>query len=482
MLISLISVKGAASFLGPSGVGELRQYQAVLGFVGALSGLGLGPSAVRSIAHFLAVGDQPSAARVAGILGRLSILTGLLGWVALVVACVPLGHLAFDDSEHAVGLALSGAAVFFGSVTAAYLALLQSRQRVGHVAMARIASSALTAVVSIACFWWLGSGGIVLALVASAAGTLIVHRRMVKGDSLVGTRCPPMAEVLRTGLGMAGLGIAMMAPPILACATGTITGGLIVRELGMSSNGLYSAAWGMSMLFAGFILAAMESDYFPRLSAVQSDPVSMKRVVNEQTEVGILLAMPGVIGTIVLGPLGLRVLYSQDFVPAADLLSWLVIGVFGRVVSWPVALILLARGRSRVYLVNEVIFAGLQLVLCAAGVYSLGLAGVAIAYGVQMWLYTLVMLVLAHREIKMRWSKSVIRLMAATATLVVCQLAVSRIAGEQVGTFIGLALVLLAMVMSIRGLASRLGPRHRLVAPLLRWRAGVWLAGEAPNQ
>jgi PST family polysaccharide transporter len=471
MLISMVSVKGGAILLGPAGIGELRLYQAVLSFIGTIAGLGLGPATVRKISHSIANGQLMAAVRATFVLHRLTLLTGLAGWMVLAVAAVPVGNLVFADDEHRPGLIVSGASIMFTTMTAGYVSALQARQRVAAVAWVRVASSAMTALLSIACFWWLGPAGIVPSLVASAAASLLISRRSAEAPEMP-PKCvvPGFAECIRDGVEMAGLGLAMMTPSILASLVTAITGSLIIRHLDIAANGLLSAATGISVLFASFILNAMEADYFPRLSAVHDDPAAMRRVVNEQTEVGILLALPGIMATLVLAPLVITVFYSNDFGPAADLLVWLALGVFARVTSWPISLVLLARADSKTYLVNEVAFACFQIGMIALALERFGLMGVAIVYPIQMGLYNAVMLAIVRRRVGVTWSASVTRLIVVSILLAgTCLLARFVLqGGPRLAT--GIALMIVASIFSARGLILRLGPGHRLVAPLLRWR------------
>ena len=276
---------------------------------------------------------------------------------------------------------------------------------------------------------------------------------------------------------MAGLGLAMMAPSILACILGAVTGSLVIRQLDMGANGLISAATGLSVLFASFILSAMESDFFPRLSAARDDPESMRRLVNEQTEVGILLALPGLIGTIALAPFVLTIFYTTEFAPAADLLVWLVLGVFGRVTAWPASLVLLARADSRIYLLNEIAFAAIQIALVVAGLEFIGLQGVAIAYFATVWLYNGVMLVIVRHRIGLRWSGAVLKLIGVVWSLALSLLLVRWLLPEGLEPVVSIGALMTACVLSARGLIARLGSRHRLVAPLLRWRLTAALFG-----
>lgn len=66
----------------------------------------------------------------------------------------------------------------------------------------------------------------------------------------------------------------------------------------MNPAGIYQAAWALSGLFAGFVLGAMGTDFYPRLTALIRDREAAVRAVNEQTEIGILLAVPWLLATL----------------------------------------------------------------------------------------------------------------------------------------------------------------------------------------
>ncbi len=56
--------------------------------------------------------------------------------------------------------------------------------------------------------------------------------------------------------------------------------------------------------------------FYPRLTGVAKDNVATNRMVNEQAQVSLLLAGPGVIATLTLAPLGDRFVLFAEFVAA----------------------------------------------------------------------------------------------------------------------------------------------------------------------
>ena len=50
---------------------------------------------------------------------------------------------------------------------------------------------------------------------------------------------------------------------VLVAGVAFATRGLIIRKYGIDAGGIYQAAWGISGMFAGFILGAMGQDSIP---------------------------------------------------------------------------------------------------------------------------------------------------------------------------------------------------------------------------
>ncbi len=80
------------------------------------------------------------------------------------------------------------------------------------------------------------------------------------------------------------------------------------------------------MTYIGFVLGAMGTDYYPRLTAVIHDHTSVNRIVNEQTEVALLLATPVLLAMLGLAPWVITLLYSDQFGEAVETLRWQVLG------------------------------------------------------------------------------------------------------------------------------------------------------------
>ena len=190
---------------------------------------------------------------------------------------------------------------------------------------------------------------------------------------------------------------------------------MVIRQMGLDAAGLYQAAFALSSVYVGFVLGAMGADYYPRLTAVSADNKKVNRLVNEQTEVSLLLALPGILGTLTFATWVIHLLYSAQFEPAVDILRWQILGVLGRVVSWPVGFVLLAKGRGKTFFYTELAANIVNLCLIWLGMKWFGLSGLGMAFFAVYAFYLLMILSVVHRLCGFIWTKANLRLVVGSS-------------------------------------------------------------------
>ena len=475
-LIGMVRTKLVAVLLGPSGVGLVGLYVTAINLVGVFSGLGIGSSGVRDVAEAHASGDQKRVAHTVQTLRRASWVTGLLGWLFTIALAYPLGLWVFGSGERALVLLILGSTLLIGAVSSGQTALLQGTRRIGQLARRNVMSVLVGTIVSIALYAWLGVKGIVPVLIASALVNLGFSWWFARRITLVPIE-QTWVETWHHSKRLIELGLSFMWSGLLGAVVALVTRSWIVKELGLEANGVYQAAWGVSGMFAGFILGAMGTDFFPRLTAVANDNEEVNRLVNEQTEIGILLALPGLLATLIFAPWVMSVFYSPKFLPGAELLPWFILGIFGRVVSWPMGFILLAKGESRWYAATEsaanILLLGMTLLLLK----SLGLWGVALAFALLYSVYCAGMLCLVRHLSGFFWSGSALRLLSQGGVLITAAFATQMWLPGPAGIALGSILTALASFISLRGIATRLGSNHRLIQTICRIPGGRFACG-----
>ncbi|WP_112662168.1 O-antigen translocase [Microvirga flavescens] len=464
---SIIRNKAIAVLLGPAGVGLISLYGAIFDLAQSLAGLGIQNSGVRQIAEAAGSGDMEKIARTATVLRRVSIILGLLGGALLVAFAAPVSRLTFGDEQQAAGVALLAIAVFFKLISTGQGALIQGMRRISDLARMNILAAFFSTVFTVPLIYFLGEDGIVPSLIAMAAASILTswwYSRKIKINSLP----MPLSQMLPETAMLLKLGIAFMLTGFLSLGTTYVVRIIVLRHDGVEAAGMYQAAWALAGLYTGVILQALGADFYPRLAAVAKDNPECNRLVNEQAQVSVLLAGPGVIATLVFAPLVMEIFYSAEFRAAVGLLRWVSLGMMLRVVSWPMGLILLAKGEQKLFLATEVAATFVHVGLAWPLVNILGIDGAGAAFCLLYVWHTAFVYVIVRKISGFRWSSANVRVGAifvSATTVVFCGF---LFLPAWPATGLGVAGVLLTGLYSLRNLL-RFFPSHLLPVPIRRW-------------
>jgi len=421
-----------------------------------VAGLGLNASGVRQIAEAAGTNDKTRIARTVIVLRRLALLSGLLG-MALVLALAPLlSRVTFGDDEHILGIALMSLTLLFAGISAGQSALLQGLRRLRDLATAQIVGTLFGAVASVALVWWLRKQGIVPYLLAiSAFGILLSwwFARRVPMKRVTVT----WKETMTESRGLVALGLAFTVSALIGTGTAYLTRVLVQHQLVMEAVGIYTATWMLSTYYVGFVLSAMGTDFLPRLAAAAHDHAAMNRLVNEQAEMGALIAVPGVLATLTLAPWVMNVLYSGAFVQGADVARWQILGVFLQVVSFPLGYVLIAKGKSLFFALAEIAFGAVNVGLIVLCMNLWKLEGVGVSFALSYLFHTVMVLTIAWWLTGFRWSVTALKILAPAVLILAAIFACSRFLPEAWSIGIGLVATAVAGTVCLVALRNLLG-------------------------
>jgi antigen flippase len=405
MLAALVRNKFVAVFLGPAGVGLMSLFSAMTSVVGSLAGMGISTSGVREIAEAVGSDDRIGLARSVTVVRRIVVRLGLLGAALLAAFCVPISRLTFGSADHARDILMLSAVVLMTAVAEGQSARLQGFRRMGDLARVAVLGTVLTLTLTLPIVYFWRQNAVVALLLAASAASMVSSWWFARKIQIspIGMA---WRETLHAARPLLQLGLASMSSALMVAAVAYVVRVVIARSLGVDAAGVFQSATALSGVYCGFILSAMGADFLPRVSAVAEDDAACNRLVNEQAEVGMLLAFPGICATVAFSPLIVSFLYSSQFGLATDVLRWQVLGVFLRVASWPMGYLLIAKGKAQLYFWTELsynlLYAG--LIWICVRLWALPGAGIAF-FGLYVY-YGLLMCVVTRRLSGFAWSSA----------------------------------------------------------------------------
>lgn len=404
---SLAKLKVAAVLLGPVGVGLAGLYMNLAQTAASIAALGVSNVGTRQIASAYAAGGDVAVGRARRTLFWGVLLLAIIGAALFWLSSGWIARTILADSKRAGDVAWLSLAVAATVAAGWQSSLLTGMRRVGYLAQINAGSAVLGAALGVAALWRWGADGLLPMILIGPLATLLLGLAYVARLGRPAGQPAGLGEMAREWRTMAQLGSAFMISGLVGTLSALLARTLVQRELGSDALGQFQAAWALGMTYIGFILGAMGTDYYPRLTAAISDPAAATRLVNEQTEVALLLCGPVLVAMLGFAPWVIRLLYSADFGPAVDVLRWQLLGDVLKVMSWPLGFVILAAGAGKTFAISETVSECVFLLAMWIGLPLIGVSATGVGFVALYLVYLPLVWWLARRRIGFRWTRQV---------------------------------------------------------------------------
>lgn len=447
ILVSLVRNKFVALLLGPSGMGLVSLFNTTVSFISQATSLGISFSAVRHISECYDSGNEAQILHFVKVIRGWCLLTALLGMLLCVVVGPFLSNTTFSWGDHTLHFVLLAPAVGMMAITGGETAILKGMRRLGALAMVQIFSVLAALVISIPIYYVFGEAGIVPVIVLMALVVMLLTVR--HSYRLFPLQLNGAKGILGDGMEMVRLGVAFT----LAGIVGSGSEMFIRSWLNVTGNlgvlGLYNAGYMITVTYASLVFSAMDSDYFPRLSAVNGDIAATNETVNKQMEVSLLISSPLLVGLIIFLPVLIPLLFSYEFLPVISMTQVAVLAMFFKAITMPAAYITLARGYSLMYLALESAYFVVFILLIMIGYSKWGLFGTGIAIAVANVFDFLMIHLVARYSYGYKISSAVVRYSAIQILLGLLAFFTTITVDDYVYWVFGIGLMLVSTLFSL---------------------------------
>jgi O-antigen/teichoic acid export membrane protein len=456
IVISIIRSKFIAVLLGPTGMGIAGLLTSATSLIGGLTNLGLGTSAVKNVAASHATGNQTRISIVVTVLRRWVWITGVLGTLVTLGLSSWLSELTFGSRNYTLAFIWISITLLFTQLSTGQLVVLQGMRKLQYLAKANLAGSAMGLVITVPLYYLYGIDAIVPAIIISSFASLSLSwyfARKVKIEVIQVSQLRTLAE----GKSMLGMGFILSMTGLINLGTSYIVRIFISNNGGVDQVGLYNAGIAIVSTYVGLIFSAMGTDYYPRLSSVAHNNDLCKQTINQQAEIALLIMGPIIIVFLVFIQLVVIVLYSNKFFPINGMIHWAVLGMFFKAISWSIAFILLAKGASKLFFWNELIYNIYSLVLNLLGYRFMGLTGLGLAFMVGYLLYLIQVFLVSKIKYSFAFDSSIIHIFAVQFLLAVSCFIMVKVLERPYSYIAGAGLIMISARLSYKELDQRLG-------------------------
>lgn len=408
--VMLVRNKLVALLLGPAGMGLVSLFNTVINFFSQATNLGLSFSAIRHISEIFDSGDKTRIWHFIKVVRGWVLLTAIAGMLLIAVIGPAFGNNVLSWDGHATDFIILSPVVAMTAITGGETAILKGTRMLKPLAAIQVMTMTTTLIVSIPIYYFFHIRGIMPVLVLVAFATMTCTLRY--SCRYFPYRLHGAMGILGEGMDMVRLGVAFVLAGIFGSGSEVAIRFFLNTEGGLGVVGLYNAGYMLTITYAGMAFSALDNDYFPRLSAIADDTKAVKVAVNRQIEMSLQLVSPMLAALIVFLPIIMPALYSNRFNDIVPMGQVAVFSMYFRAVALSLEYINLARGDSKSYLMLEIFYDVLIVVLVVCGYRCFGLFGTGIALSASQMLNLFVVLTYSYIRYNVCLSKDVLRSLA----------------------------------------------------------------------
>jgi O-antigen/teichoic acid export membrane protein len=161
---------------------------------------------------------------------------------------------------------------------------------------------------------------------------------------------------------------------------------ILVDQVGWEQAGHWQAVWKISEVYLGVISMALGIYYLPRLSTLQDSTSVIKEIKNA---VKVIMPLVILLALIVyfLRDISISILFTEDFRPATKLFAVQLIGDVIKILALLYAYPMLSRGATKWFVLTEVVFSFLFVLLSFYMIQFYGVQGANFAYVINYSVY-----------------------------------------------------------------------------------------------
>ncbi len=459
ILISIIKSKFIAVFLGTTGVGIMSLFQSAIDTISYLTNLGLSSSAVRNISEANDTGDEARIRRVVTVFRRWLWFTGILGAIITLILSPWLSQWSFGNKDYTLSFALLSVTLLLGALSGGQSTLLQGMRRINYMAKSSIIGASLGLFISLPIYYFFGIKGIVPTFILSSILALVLTYYFSSKLKIQSVEMP-IQQSFHEGLNMVKLGVLITTSSFLSMLSGYIINIFITHTGSISDVGLYQGGWNITNKYVGLVFTAMVTDYYPRLSGVNQNNEKVKEVVNQQTELTLLILAPILILLLSTTPLVIKLFYTKEFLPIVVFVQWVVLGMMFKAVSWSLGFIVLAKGDSKLYFYKEIVSIIILLSCNIGGYYLWGLEGLGISFLIGFIFVYLYVYWMVYTKYDFRFTKGYYQIFISQLSLCIVAFLMAYFLKFPVAYFSGVVLFLITGWISFREIDKRLNVKE----------------------
>ena len=399
MVAGFISIRVVAVIIGPTGVALLGQLGNFSAIIMALATGGITSGVTKYIAQYK--DDVSSVKGYIGTAMKIILLLSVFCGVLLILGSSFLSSRILLDARYAFVFIVFGVTLVFYTCNVLLLAIINGYKQFDLFVRISIISTTIGLLLSLLLVIPFGVNGALLNAVTSQSLTFFVAFFIAKRSKQVFFSFVDLRSKFDTTKAKQYFRFSCMA--LVSAFTVPISQlvirWFIINEFSMQAAGYWEGMNRLSGMYLMVITSSFGVYYLPKLSETL-DANDLRNEIKKAYKVIVPCLLAGLPVIYFCRELIIRVLFSPEFYPMANLFLWQLVGDFLKISSWLIAYLMVAKAMTKMFVATEIVFAVSYIAFAVIFGRLMGLQGIVLGYAINYLAYFIVMRIWVYRKVR----------------------------------------------------------------------------------
>jgi O-antigen/teichoic acid export membrane protein len=455
IIITIVRSKIVAVLIGSTGIGVLGLFNSTLALITSITGFGIDRSATRNIAEANSGNEIELISKSILIVRRLIFITGLFGAVLSYIFSSSISVFTFGNSDYSGAFKWLAITLFLNQVSAGQSAVLRGMRLIKYMAKSSLLGAIAGLIISIPLYYYYKLDGIVPAILISSVSVFIITwyfnnkiqiQRIRVSKSIFYSEAP---KILKLGF------VLSLGSIIIQAESYFIR--IIIQKLGSIEDvGFYGAGFALINTYFDVIFTALVTDYYPRLASVAKNNSAAIKMMNEQSEMTLLILSPLLIVFLVCIKLIILLLYTKEFLIISYMIHWGALGIYFKSASWALGVIFMSKGDVKTLFWTNLSSTLVMFVLNVLGYYYYKLDGLGISFLLSYLFAYIQTFIVVKYKYSFKYDSDFIKVFIVCILISLVYFILVHVCNQSITTIIGIILIFLNIAYSIFSLNKRM--------------------------
>jgi PST family polysaccharide transporter len=399
LITALITAKIIAIYLGPTGLGVLGQLNSFVAIVMVLSTGAVTNGVIKYLSEY--VGNKAAQMRIIKAAAIITTICSTVVSLVIILFNEYWSKILFKENSFQYNsiIVIFGFTLFFYASFTLFTAILNGLKYFKKFNYLGIITSLVGLLFSVLLIIKLGVYGALLAAITYQSLVFVfvfIFKNRIAELSILELK--KIKTEKRDYINLFKFSTMALVSSILLPISQIIIRNMITKELDITIMGFYEGINRLSNIYLTLITTTLSVYYLPKLSELNDKVKLRKEILN-----GYKLILPVTIIILLvvyfLRNFIIQIAFAVSFNQMESFFAPQLIGDFFKIASWLLAFLMLAKAMIKLYIITEVIFSILIIVLTFFGIDLFGSVGAIYAYAINYFIYFIAMLIIFNKTI-----------------------------------------------------------------------------------